>query len=258
MFVTMIAVAGLADWQGTYQLSAALWKYDRVRREAKSVEIWFEMAFTDGVLGTEEKSSGFVAVLRNSEGQLFSKATIERDEEWDTYLLEPKRFHVLDSRNKTHQLFSTEFAKDVFWRGDLCPFCFLSQEEFLKRYSIRVTKHDRFYTYLDLIPKRGADEDALRWFRNSPSRWQVVLQRRPKANRFSFTPKRLWQRSVNGSESIINITNFRLDSGQLTEDDFKVPPLAKDWKVIDHGNLRLRDLSDLWRWSQGLNQKKSE
>jgi TIGR03009 family protein len=94
----------------------------------------------------------------------------------------------------------------------------MKAEEAKKRYSLTLAKEDKWYIYVDVVPRFAADKAEF-------ARARLVL------NRDSFLPRQLWFKHANGNEITWDIP--KLQSGvSIDRRVFDKPQPPKDWKLV--------------------------
>jgi TIGR03009 family protein len=86
-----------------------------------------------------------------------------------------------------------------------------------ERYQLRLAKEDRWYIYVDILPRRAED-------RADFQRARLVL------NRDTFMPRQLWFESPNGNEVTWDIPRIQGDV-RFKRADFDAPHTPAGWKV---------------------------
>jgi TIGR03009 family protein len=94
----------------------------------------------------------------------------------------------------------------------------MKAEEAKKRYALSLYKEDKFYVYIDIVPRRPEDKADFK-------RARLVL------NRDNFLPRQLWFEQPNGSEVTWDIPTIRTGMS-LDRRYFDAPKAPDGWKVV--------------------------
>jgi TIGR03009 family protein len=93
----------------------------------------------------------------------------------------------------------------------------MKADEAKKRYDLRLTKEDKFYVYVDVLPRTQADKEDFK-------QAQLVL------NKDTLLPRRLWFVGSNKSETIWDIDPVEKNR-DLADRMFDAPPTPTGWKL---------------------------
>jgi TIGR03009 family protein len=94
----------------------------------------------------------------------------------------------------------------------------MKAEEAKKRYSLTLAKEDKYYIYVDVVPRFAADKAEF-------ARARLVL------NRDSFLPRQLWFEHANGNEITWDIP--KLQSGvSIDRRVFDAPKAPAGWQLV--------------------------
>jgi TIGR03009 family protein len=92
------------------------------------------------------------------------------------------------------------------------------RDEARKRWTLKLTKEDQWYIYVDILPRTPQDQSEFK-------RAQLVL------NRDSFLPRRLWFETPNGNETTWDIPAINKNV-PLERKYFDKPDVPQGWKLV--------------------------
>ncbi len=94
----------------------------------------------------------------------------------------------------------------------------MKAEEAKKRYVLKLALEDKWYIYVDVLPRFASDKAEF-------ARARLVLDKN------TFLPRRLWFEHANGNEITWDIP--RVQAGvSIDRRVFDAPKVPKDWKLV--------------------------
>jgi TIGR03009 family protein len=94
----------------------------------------------------------------------------------------------------------------------------MKAEEAKRRYVLKLAKEDKYYIYVDIIPRFATD-------RADFQRARLVL------NKSNFLPRQLWFEHANGNEVMWDVPDLRKDTG-IDRRAFDAPKTPAGWKFV--------------------------
>ncbi len=209
----------------TAKLDVYLKRWEEESRKVQTLSAVLGRIDQDKSFGTTRKYSGLAQYMRSGTGpSALNLAHLEMKEEnkpdfaekvicTGTYLYvfvpPQKEIRAYEIKRKAGQAADDNFMSFMFG---------MKAEEAKKRYVLKLDHEDKYYIYVDVLPRFAADKAEF-------ARARLVL------NKDNFLPRRLWFEHVNGGEITWDIP--RLQSGvSIDRRVFDAPKVPKEWKLV--------------------------
>jgi TIGR03009 family protein len=208
------------------KLDGYLKRWEQEMRKVQALSASLSRTDKDKVFGTTARYSGWAQYLKSGSGPTsMNLAAMELKPEGKTepseklvctgtylYVYKPaqKEIHAYEMpRPKPGQVADDGFLGLLFgMKGD----------EARKRYTLQLTKEDKWYIYVDIAPRNPADKGEF-------ARARLVL------NKDNFLPRQLWFEHANGNEVTWDIP--RIDTrATLDRRTFDAPRAPTGWKLV--------------------------
>lgn len=209
--------------------------WQQAQHNVKSLVVRYTLESTHSVFEVTERYEIFLRLLRTEKGELF--ATLESADKTNnnqpSWLLNRGRLYFLNPERRS-AIRLTKMRENDLWSHlvkSFNPFIILLDRKRAEELcQLQVVKQDKWYTYLDLIPKKADRASSL--FALIHQARIVLMKKDTKA-----VPKNMPRQItyISGHEKIcIDIKQWKLNGSDVPkQQEFIKPQDRPNWKVVD-------------------------
>lgn len=231
-FFAAFAVLCCSSAFGDDTVDSLFANWGKVSKDVKTLEIKFAREQKDLVLRREMYSSeGIIRLLRTPQGELFASYDQVQPDRGSAknpirYVLRENAIYQIMKSEKSVVVFHPHDDNLIRFLGDnFCSAIFMLDRKLAeKNYTLTIAKQDDHYTYLHMAAKgyqqkEQSEDGILAILKQSHSEWDKGMPRL-----FRYTTNQ-------GKEEVTyHIKNWRLNTTEITRDEFQLPDRKDGWK----------------------------